>query len=130
MFLWTPALAVILAALHARPREYVVDFENAGENVAAYRLTVTVVTQTGIKANIDFQVPADTSAGLLRAAVRAALKDVKGIEVEPDGDDHLIVIGAKNERLLCVCFDATALQQVTGPKGSITLKLKMKADAK
>jgi hypothetical protein len=121
------SLLAITSVFDAVPREYVVDFKNAGENPAAYKITVTVVTQTGIQADIDFDVPADTSAGLLRDAVYAALKDCKGIEVKMIGDDLLRVKAVKNGKLLCVRLDGVALQQHTSLKGFIALELKMKA---
>lgn len=129
-------LLALASVFGAMPREYIVDFKNAGENAAAYKFTGTVVTQTGIKADIDFTVPADTSAGLLRDAVYAALEDVKGLEVKMIGDDCLSVKGVKNAKLLCVRLDGAAIQQVTSLKGcpaapgNISLKLKMKADDK
>lgn len=133
--IFLPLLA-LASVFDAMPREYVIDFRNAGENAAAYKLTVTVVTAKGIQADIDFTVPADSSAGLLRDAVYAALDDCKGLEVKMIGDDRLRVKAVKNGKLLCVHLDATALQQVTSRKGcpvgtgAITLKLKMKADDK
>ena len=129
-------LLVLASVIEAMPHEYVVEFKNAGGNAAAYKLTVTVVSQTGTKADVFFPVKAKITAGELRDVVRAALKDVKGIEVEPDGDDRLRVKAAKNEKLLSVRFAGSALQQHTSlkgypvGKGGITLNLKMKGDVK
>jgi hypothetical protein len=122
-----PFLALV-SMIQSMPREYIVDFKNAGENVAAYKLTVTVVTQRGVKANIDFPVPVAISAGELRDAVYAALKDCRGIEVKLIGDDLLRVKGTKNDRLMRLRIDGNVLQQLNSLKeypvviASITLR--------
>ena len=129
-------LLVLASVIEAMPHEYVVEFKNAGENAAAYKLTVTVVATTGTKADVFFPVKANITAGLLRDSVYGVLKDCKGIEVEPDGDDRLRVKAAQNEKLLWVRFNGSALQQHTSLRGypvgegGITLELKMKGDVK
>ena len=106
-----------------------VDFKNAGGNLLAYKLTVKVETQSGTIANVDFQVPASATAGQIRDAVSAALDGVKGLEVKLSSDDRLIVYGTKNDQLVRVRFDGTAVQQlgaikaIAVPGGTVTPKL-------
>lgn len=107
-----------------------IDFKNAGGNPVVYKLTVKVETQNGgTIANVDFNVPANATAGQIRDAVSAALDGVKGLDVRLSSDDRLIVFGTKTDQLTRVRFDGTAIQQLNAiksipvPGGNVTPKL-------
>jgi hypothetical protein len=106
-----------LVAAPVERASLVVNFKSAGGNLLAYNITVKVETQTGGKANATFTVPANATAGELRDAVYAALKDIKGIEVDMSSDDRLIVHGMKDDQMVRVRFDGNAIQQLNAIRG-------------
>jgi len=95
----------------------VIDFSGAGGNPLGYEIRIRVDTQAGNQADISFNVAANTSGGILRDLISTVLKD-KGFDVERSGDARLIVQSKKkDDHLVKVRFDGTALQQLGAIKG-------------